>query len=209
MTTPADPTTFWNAHYGQKPQVWSGRPNGVLVDEVGDLAPGTALDLGCGEGADAVWLAAGGWSVTAVDVSDTALDRAQRAARSEGVDGEITWERHDLAESFPAGTYDLVSAQFLQSPIEFPVERILMSAATAVAPGGTLLIVSHAAPPSWATGHDHPPGRFPNPTATATALGLDRPSWDLLVCERRERAATSPTGGPGVHVDGVVRARRR
>lgn len=202
---------FWDAHYGRSSQVWSGQPNHWLVNEVERLEPvGRALDLGCGEGADAIWLAACGWSVTAVDVSQTALDRGDAAAAAAGSADRIDWQRHDLTATFPSGTFDLVSAQFLQSPIELPVERVLRSAADAVAVGGTLLVVSHAAPPSWTTDHHHPSGGFPDPVDTAGAVGLDDASvWDLSVCELRKRPTTGPDGAPGLHVDGVLRARRR
>ena len=200
-------TAFWEDHYGRRPQVWSGRPNAVLVDEVAGLPPGSALDLGCGEGADAVWLAVRGWRVTAVDVSQTALDRAARAAVAAGVDALVDWQRHDLADTFPAGWYDLVSAQFLQSPVELPSERILRQAAGAVAPGGTLLVVTHAAPPPWAEHHDHH-GDLPGPDDTAAAIGLQEDGWVLVVCELREREATGPNGEQATLKDSVVKARR-
>ena len=208
-----EPTTaaFWEDHYAQRSRVWSGRPNAVLVDEVGALPAGLALDLGCGEGGDAVWLAERGWRVVAVDVSQTALDRAASAAEAAGVADRIEWQRHDLAQTFPSGAFDLVSAQFLQSPIDFPVERVLRSAAAAVGAGGTLLIVSHAAPPAGAAhGNDHaPPGGFPDPAETATAIGLRSDDWDLVACELRERPAAGHAGEPTTLVDGVIRAARR
>jgi 2-polyprenyl-3-methyl-5-hydroxy-6-metoxy-1,4-benzoquinol methylase len=111
---------FWEDHYRRRGRVWSGRPNPVLVDVVGSLPPGTALDLGCGEGGDAIWLAQQGWSVRAVDVSATALDRASADAATAGVADRIDFQRHDLALTFPSGAFDLVSAQYLHSPIEFP-----------------------------------------------------------------------------------------
>jgi SAM-dependent methyltransferase len=205
-----EPAEFWDAHYGQKAQVWSGEPNAGLVAEVSDLAPGTALDLGCGEGGDAIWLATRGWRVTAADVSQTALDRAAAAAEAAGVADRIDWQRHDLAATFPAGTFDLVSAQFLQSPIDLPADAILRRAAAAVAPGGTLLVIGHAGPPSWAPGHA-PPGGFVDPEAIVAALDLrhDDRTWELLVCEHRSRPTTGPAGEHASHLDGVVRARRR
>ncbi|MQA95954.1 MAG: methyltransferase domain-containing protein [Streptosporangiales bacterium] len=127
--TSGSTTPPWN------PAPTDGRP-------AGELTPGTALDLGCGEGADAIWLAEQGWTVTATDVSKVALDRAAAHARERGV--TVDWRRHDLAESFPEGTYDLVCAFFLHSPVDMPRDGILRSAAAAVAPGGVLLIVGHA-----------------------------------------------------------------
>ena len=103
----------WDRHYAERERVWSGRVNARLVEIAEPLDPGTALDLGCGEGADAVWLAARGWRVVAVDVSEVALERAAVAAKSLGVLELIDFQLHDLGSTFPAGSFDLVSAQFL------------------------------------------------------------------------------------------------
>jgi 2-polyprenyl-3-methyl-5-hydroxy-6-metoxy-1,4-benzoquinol methylase len=119
----------WDERYRESDRIWSGNPNVVLVAEVLDLAPGRALDLGCGEGADAVWLARRGWQVTAVDISGVALSRAASHAAEAGV--EIDWQRHDLEQSFPAGEFDLISAQFLHFWEEFDREKILRRAAGA------------------------------------------------------------------------------
>ncbi|MGW5673195.1 class I SAM-dependent methyltransferase, partial [Micromonospora sp. NPDC003776] len=112
-----DTARYWDDLYHQRDRVWSGRVNAVLAEVVNALPPGTALDLGCGEGGDAIWLASRGWRVTAVDVSTTALDRLTAEATRAGVASRITVARHDLTRNFPAGRYDLVSAQFLQSPL--------------------------------------------------------------------------------------------
>jgi SAM-dependent methyltransferase len=204
----ADPVSYWEGHYGRRPQVWSGNPNGLLVELAGDLAAGTALDVGCGEGADAVWLASRGWRVTAVDVSATALERGARIAEAAGVAELIEWQAHDLARSFPSGSYDLVTAQYLHSPIDFPRDDVLRAAAAAVAPGGTLLVVGHAASPPWSA-HEHPHEEFPVPAETAGALGLYEDPWVLEVCEVRERQTIGPNGEPATISDGVVLARRR
>src|SRR5919199_6018430 len=99
----------WDERYASAEQVWSGEPNGALVAEVSSLTPGTALDVGCGEGADAVWLARRGWRVTALDVSAVALERARRHAEDAGV--SVEWI-HSGVESAELATYDLVSAQY-------------------------------------------------------------------------------------------------
>ena len=145
----------WEERYRERQQVWSGRVNVRLAEIVESLTPGRALDLGCGEGADAIWLAEHGWRVTAVDISQIALDRAAAAAAARNLSDAIECQRHELPDSFPGGVYDLVSAQFLHSMVPMDRVRVLRSAAGAVAPGGTLLIVDHAAPPPGATKLDH------------------------------------------------------
>lgn len=204
---------FWEQRYAQRPNVWSGRVNKALADIAGGLVVGTALDLGCGEGGDAIWLARGGWQVTAVDISTTALERGRTAAAGAGVpDGRIDWVAADLATWQPATTYDLVSACFLQSPVSLPRTEILRRAAAAVAPGGSLLIISHAEPPPWALPHGHDGGldhfSLPGPAEEVTALGLDSGDWDVVLAEVRERDAVGPEGQPARLSDSVVRARR-
>jgi SAM-dependent methyltransferase len=198
---------FWDAHYEQRAQIWSGRPNAFLIDEVGDLPPGRALDLGCGEGADAIWLARRGWRVTAVDVSLVALERAAATAEEAGV-GRIEWRLHDLAHTFPEGSYDLVNAQYLHAPIELPRDEILRRAASLVRPGGTLLVVAHASAPSWAE-HVRAHADFQPPDELARELGLDSSEWTLDTCAVRVRKSVSPSGELGTVSDCVVKARRR
>ena len=127
---------FWEDHYRRRERVWSGEANAVLVDVAASLSAATALDLGCGEGGDAIWLAKRDWQVTAVDVSVTALERASIEAAAAGVEARIDFQQHDLALSFPAGAFHLVSAQYLQSPLDFPRDHVLQAAARAVTPVG-------------------------------------------------------------------------
>ncbi|WP_426570802.1 SAM-dependent methyltransferase [Aquihabitans sp. McL0605] len=199
---------FWEERYRDRPLIWSGRVNPVLAAEVGSWPPGRVLDLGCGEGGDAIWFAERGWEVTAVDVSAVAIERGTEAAEAAGVADRISWERHDLAVSFPVGTFDLVSAQFFQSPIDLPRAEILGRAAAALRPGGALLAVSHAAFPPWSTQHD-PKHRFPTPQEELDALALDPARWDTVRCEVVEREGSSPDGQTGTLLDGVVLVRRR
>ena len=207
-TAVGDAAAFWDERYGSRERMWSGRPNQPLVDLVGHLAPGRALDLGCGEGADCVWLASRGWTVTGVDVSATAVGRAAEHAAERGVpDGRITWIRADLASWEPEATFDLVSACFLHSPIDFPRSAVLRRAAGAVARGGHLLVVSHAEAPPWASGHDHAEHRFPIPEDDLADLALDG-GWTVLVNEVGEREGRSPDGEPATLRDVVTLARR-
>lgn len=205
MTTTAQ--EFWEDFYQERDQVWSGRPNRLLVRETAELAPGTALDLGCGEGGDAIWLAQQGWQVTAVDVSATALERAAGHAADAGV--TVTWERHDLTESFPAGQFDLVSAQFLHSPVAPDGEResILRQAANAVAPGGRLLIAGHAGWPTWMTEPPHEYGFHTVPELLA-ALDLPTDEWTVETADVVHTDHAGPNGEAGQRVDNVIRLHR-
>jgi SAM-dependent methyltransferase len=202
MTTEAE--EFWEQRYGQSDQVWSGRPNARLVEVVETLSPGSALDLGCGEGGDSLWLAAQGWRVTGVDISQTALDRASAAARAAGL--VVEFQRHDLAATFPEGSYDLVSAQFLQSPIEFPRAAVLQSAARAVAPGGLLLIVEHATVPPWSQ-HRHED--LPTAAETLASLELDLSQWTQERVDTPERQITNDAGETATISDNLLALRRR
>ena len=196
-----DHRTTWEQHYAARPQVWSGRVNAQLAVVAPHLGGTSALDLGCGEGADAIWLAERGWRVVAVDVSDTALSRARAAASERGVADRIDFQQHDLTQSFPEGSFDLVSAQFLHSTVEMDRSAILRRAATVVAPGGTLLIVDHAAAPPWASKlHHH---EFPTAEAVVAGLGLDPAHWQTRI-DRAERPARGPDGDEVTLLDNVL-----
>lgn len=198
---------FWDERYSSSTQIWSGNPNPQLVLEVADLTPGTALDAGCGEGADTLWLAHRGWRVTAIDISTVALDRAAARAEPDTAD-RITWEQADLIGWAPDGrTYDLVSAQFVHFP---PALRdpLFAGLAASVAPAGTLLIVGHHPADLLTTVHrPHEPDLFYSAEQLADSLDPDR--WDILVAEARPRPATDPAGQPVTLHDTVLRARRR
>ncbi|MEU1056668.1 class I SAM-dependent methyltransferase [Streptomyces sp. NPDC005876] len=206
-SSPEQPAEFWEARYRDAGRVWSGRPNELLVREAAGLAPGTALDLGCGEGGDAVWLASRGWRVTGVDISATALERAARHAAEAGVGDRVTWERHELGVTFPAGSFDLVSAHYLQSPVALDQRSVLRRAADAVADGGTLLIVLHAGWPSWQT---EPPfdAEFPTLDAIPDGLALPEGEWTVRTRETVRRASVSPDGTEGHRDDHVWQLRR-
>ncbi|MEB3020906.1 class I SAM-dependent methyltransferase [[Mycobacterium] crassicus] len=202
-----DAQEFWEEFYGGHEKVWSGRVNAQLADIAADLAPGRALDLGCGEGADAIWLAEDGWQVVAVDVSANALERARAAAEQRDVAARIRFERHDLSASFPAGSFDLVSAQFLHSPAKLDRETVLRRAADAVAVGGLLLIVDHGAAPPWAGehGHEH---HFAPVEEVLAAMALDDRRWERLRAQTVDRDAVGPDGQAAILTDNVILLRR-
>ncbi|MFJ2231945.1 MULTISPECIES: SAM-dependent methyltransferase [Streptomyces] len=207
-TTPA-PTDaeLWDDRYRESDRIWSGNPNTVLVREVEGLKPGRALDLGCGEGADAVWLARWGWRVTATDISRVALERAALHAAEAGVTDRVDWQWHDLGATFPEGEYDLVSAQFLHSMGDLPREEILRRAARAVAPGGVLLIVGHAGFPHWEQNPD-PSVRFPTPDEVLASLELPDGAWEVLLSDEHERVQNDPDGNPTTRTDNALKVRR-
>ena len=181
----------WEEHYAERDRVWSGRVNVQFADVVSDLPPGRALDLGCGEGADAVWLAERGWNVVAVDVSETALGRARGAASSRGVSDRIEFIQLDLSDSFPDGTFDLVSSQFLHSTVRLDRPRILANAARAVRPGGLLVIVDHGSAPPWVSKLDHH-HEFPSAEEVVAELDLSADEFERVRVEAVERQAVGP-----------------
>jgi thioredoxin reductase/SAM-dependent methyltransferase len=202
-----DAEGFWETFYQRTGRVWSGKPNPVLVDLASTLPPGRALDLGCGEGADAIWLAGLGWQVTAVDVSDTALRRAANEAAAAGVADRIDFQRHDLASTFPDGEFELVSAQYLQSPVEFPRDRVLRTAAGTVAPDGLLLVVEHGSHRPWAS-NPEPAGGYGTPDELLAGLDLKPDEWHTERLQSPERQATGPNGESVMVTDNIVALRR-
>ncbi|CAN5298005.1 class I SAM-dependent methyltransferase [soil metagenome] len=207
-----DPAEFWEARYsterGESGRVWSGRVNATVAQEVRDVTPGTALDLGSGEGGDALWLAQEGWTVTAVDISRTALDVGAERAAEEGLADRIEWVQADLAAWHPAQEYDLVSAAFLHSPVELPREEILRRAVSAVAPGGRLLVVGHAAFPPSSTHHDHE-NAAPLPTTDEVLAALELPEdWTIETKTLVDRPVIWRDGSNITLVDTVLRVRR-
>lgn len=196
----------WDARYAESERIWSGRPNPRLVEQATGLTPGDALDVGAGEGADAVWLARQGWRVTALDVSAVALSRAAAHAAEAGVAERVTTLHHDLmtGAALP-GDYDLVSAQYLHPPTERFAEMLRILGAV-VRPGGRLLFVGHH-PDDLATGlrsgHGHPELLF-TPERVVAALTED---WDVRTAEAQTREVSGPDG-PVVVTDTVVVAVR-
>lgn len=199
---------FWDGFYGSRPAVWSGDVNPVLADRAGALAPGRVLDVGAGEGGDALWFARRGWTVTAVDVSRVALDRGAAAAAAAGpeVAARITWVQGDLRGDLPvAGPFELVSAQFVHLPsaLRTALHRRL---AAVVAPGGTLLVVGHHPVHRDGPGHGHDPDLFA--TAEQMAEVLDRSVWDVVETSAPTRTMSRPDVGTIEVTDAVLVARR-
>ena len=194
----------WEERYsGDK--VWSGRVNVQLQAEAATLPAGRALDVGCGEGGDALWLAAQGWEVTAADFADAALARVAEHAEEAGVGDRVETRRFDARTFDPAGeTWDLVTAHFLHLPDGGMVD-VVRRLASAVAPGGTLLVVGHD-PGDLATGLRHGHRSFMHTAdQLLPALGEE---WVVEVCESRPRTQAHPRTGEEVAVaDAVLRAR--
>lgn len=187
----------WDARYDTE-HIWSGNPNGTLVTEAGSLTPGTALDVGCGEGADAVWLAQRGWKVTGVDVSRVAVDRARAAAEKAGV--EITWRVDGFLDA-PFEGFDLVSAQYPAIP-KAPNHGVERHFSRAMNPGGVLLFVHHVLDDRP---HGFDPAGYVMPEDMAAFLRAE--GWSIDVDEVRERHVSE---GAGAHhsQDRVIVARR-
>ena len=128
----------WDQRYAASELVWSREPNQFVATELADLPPGTAVDLAAGEGRNAIWLASQGWSATAVDFSQVALDKGARLAG----DLDVTWVRADATTWQPPAPVDLVVMAYFQVPAE-DRRRAVRGAATMLRPGGTLLLVAH------------------------------------------------------------------
>ena len=201
---------FWDERYSSSNQIWSGNPNQRLVEQVADLSPASALDVGCGEGADAIWLATRGWQVTAIDVSPVALQRAAERATEAGREAadRIIWQQADILAWDPAPRqFDLVSAQFIHLPA-LAREYLHRRLSAAVRPGGSLLIVGHH-PADLETTMRRPnlPGFFY--TADEVADVLEPGDWQIVVAGAPERQALDPDGRPVTISDAVLHAVRR
>jgi thioredoxin reductase/SAM-dependent methyltransferase len=201
----------WDHRY-RGDQMWSGKPNGTLVNETSGLTPGRALDVGAGEGGDALWLAEQGWSVTATDISQLALARIGAEAERRGARVECHHADANALDAFEAGAFDLVSAQYASIP-RTPNDRAVRNLLNAVAPGGTLLVVSHDLEPMRAPidtlAHSRPfdPDAYVRVDDFAAALA-GSPAWNIEVHEKRPRPAGAASASH--HIDDIVlRARHR
>jgi SAM-dependent methyltransferase len=191
----------WDARYAAQTTVWGAEPNRFVAQECAELAPGRALDLACGEGRNAVWLARRGWQVTAVDFSRVAVDKARALAAAHGVEDAVTLVVGDVVEWVPpARAFDLVVVAYLQVPGDD--RRVVWPrAAEAVAPGGTLLVVGHDSR-NLRDGVGGPK----DPAVLYTADDVVAHLGDLAVLRAGEVAR--PVEGDGVAIDCLVRAVR-
>lgn len=209
-STPAERSIeeVWESKYAAAGRVWSGRVNKTLEDIASALIPGTALDLGCGEGGDTLWLATHGWRATGVDISATAIARGREQANALGLDPTFcTLIADDLSTWTPGTRYDLVTSSFLHSfEVEIPRAEILRRATEFVATGGHFLLITHAQAPSWASANHHHHD-LPSLDDDRAMLDLGE-QWEVLECETREREGVSPQGQKGTLLDGVIFARR-
>jgi SAM-dependent methyltransferase len=199
---------LWNERYRSSTHVWSGNPNPQLLTEVAALPPGRALDVGCGEGADAIWLAQQGWDVVAIDISSVALARAERHSRETDPHAahRIEWRQSDLVRHTPEpDAYDLVSAQFMQLPVRSRTE-LFDGLFASVRVGGTLLVVGHD--PSDVDTGVRRPRRDVLYGAGEIAERLPPDAWRVEVNEIRSRPATTPDGADVTIHDAVLRAVR-
>lgn len=197
----------WDERYAGRELVWSAGPNRFLVERSGGLTPGRALDLGAGEGRNSVWLAEQGWRVTAVDFSEVGLDKGRERARRAGVSDAIAWIRADATTWVPpAGSADLAIVFYLQLPAE---ERRTAhrAAASAVAPGGRLLIVAHDLD-NLAHGYGGPQDPSVLPTPTGIVEDLSDTGLEVVLAERRERPVEAEDGRRVTAIDCLVEAQR-
>jgi SAM-dependent methyltransferase len=196
----------WDARYNEGDGAkWSGRPNGRLLVEATDLTPGEALDVGCGEGADAIWLAQSGWRVTAIDVSGVALRRARGAAAQAGT--TVEWICGDaLSTALPPGSFTLVSMQYPALPKAAGEDAVRTLLGT-VRPGGLLLAVYHDLDDEH---REHMKSRGVDPADYVDADELARLLGDDFTVEVHavEPRIDPPPDNPHI-ADIVLRARRR
>jgi SAM-dependent methyltransferase len=199
----------WNARYDTSELIWKGEPNQFLPPEVAGLEPGRALDLACGEGRNAVWLATQGWEVTGVDFADVGLTKARRLAADHQVTG--TWVTADATSWEPTGEFDLVVVFYLQLPAD-ERRRAVRTAVRSLAPDGTFLLVAHDLL-NLTEGVGGPPDPAVLTTAEAVLDDLAQAEVELgveLVTERAERVerVVDTPDGARTALDTFVRARR-
>lgn len=194
----------WNERYEAADLVWTAEPNRTFAAEVGALEPGTALDLGAGEGRNTIWLAEQGWAATAVDFSDVALARARQLAGERGVHIE-TVVADVTTHVPPAGAYDLVAVVYLHLP-DRERRQVHQRAAAALAAGGTLIVLGHDTT-NLTDGHGGPQDAAVLYTPDDVVADLDGTGLAVIKAERVHRPVTTPEGDRTA-VDALVIARR-
>ncbi len=194
-------STHWDERYSTSELVWTGRANQFVEQHLADLAPGTAIDLGAGEGRNAVWLAQRGWSVTAVDFSQVGLDKALRLAEQHDV--TIAVERADATIWSPPQPVDLVVLSYLQLPID-QQQAVLAHAATWLNPGGTLFVIAHDRS-NVTDGYGGPPSPEVCYTVDGTVEALE--GLEVTTAEIARRHVDT-ADGPRTALDTLVIARR-
>lgn len=212
---PSPAREFWDQQYSDEhPSAPPPQPNTAFAALAAELAlvpvprrrAPRGLELACGRGGDALWLAARGWRVTAVDVSEHVVDVLAERARLAGVGERLDVEALDLASFVPdTGPVDLVYATYFHATTGLDRDAVLRTAARSVRDEGILLVVDHgsSAPWSWNRHDEHP-------TADDLWHSLDLgPEWTAAVVEQRTRLAHGPGGRTATVVDNVVAARRR
>jgi SAM-dependent methyltransferase len=198
---------YWEEHWRRADPSGAGSvgghpPNPYLARELGELAPGTALDAGCGAGAEAIWLASRGWQVTAVDISSEVLAGAVERGTAGGTSDQVRWVEADLSRWEPGTRFDLVTTHYAHPAM--PQLEFYDRIARWVAPGGALLIVGHlhtdgaAGPPAEASA-----------TAAAITARLDETTWEVVTAEECHRTLVGQAGRSSALHDVVVRAIRR
>lgn len=202
----------WDERYSGD-RVWSGRPNQRLVEQTVDLTPTTALDVACGEGGDALWLAEQGWDVTAVDVSEVVLAKLAEHARERGLEDRVKIGFYDAVADprpVPHHHFDLVTVSFLHVPVP-DFADIYRGIARAVAPGGRLLVTAHhpdqAKGPKFAHGADFLFG--PERVIETLEAEAEDSEWEVEVCDAPTRMQETKDHGTLEFFDTVVRLRRR
>lgn len=222
------PLQHWEQRYAGTDAVWSGKVNPTLASALEHFPPGRSLDLGCGEGADVIWLAERGWDALGLDLSPTAVERARAAAAARGLGSEpadapqhppsvrdehtgtVRFEQCDLTAWTPeADAFDLVTASFFHSRATLARTAILRRALDAVAPGGRLVVLSHAAPPPWSAALHSYHEQMLSAREECQQLAPDPQRWELEVAAQYEREATGPDGTPAHLEDSLLVLRRR
>ncbi|GLB64181.1 methyltransferase [Dietzia sp. NCCP-2495] len=208
-TSVDSPADHWERRHSGGEIRWSGNVNESTAAVVRTLEAGDVLELGCGEGGDAVWLAEHGWQVTAVDISPTATARGADAASARGVSSSIEWVAHDLTTWHTDKQFDLVTASFFHSEVELQRIDILRRAADRLRPGGHLLLVTHVHGRSHGHGNGHGVHALPTPAEELEQLAFDPAAWEVVMQEIRPREITSPDGTQTATIkDGVLLLRR-